>query len=815
MILNNGAGNSQTKLGGWIEGNPMLGNGSARVILNEVNSSNPSQLRGYVEVAGQRAEVVIANPSGITCNGCGFINADRATLSTGRAQLENGRITGYTVQGGAINIEGKGLDAREADYTDLIARSVQVNAGVWANDLKVTAGRNQVNADNTQATPLPGTEGEKPTVAIDVAKLGGMYAGKIMLVGTESGVGVRNAGQIGAMAGEVIVSADGKLQNLGAISSTTATRITATSVENSGTLYAKGDLKLDSTGDIDNSGTVASQNHTTLTAKTIRSTTASNLAAGVGVDGKLGNSGNLALRAATVKAQGQNLAGGDVSVEADDLDLSSSQTLGRNVTLTASTGDASLSGSQVDATQVLNVKATKTLRTDAAKVSAGNLQLSARDVSNVGGELVQTGTADTSITAVATLDNSGGRIASNATNLKLGANRLDNSKGKVEHAGKGTLDIQVTQLAGSKGTLASNGTLSVKANEVVVDDGLTQGQQITLDTTTLSNQRGRILQTGAQPLQVTARERFDNQAGQVSSPGAVNLRVGTLNNQGGKVLATDSGALTVTADKEVNNGGGTLAASGTTKVSGKALDNTQGTVSAGGELYATFDRLNNIGGTLAATQRMEIIAGQLDNTNGVLGSVKSGLRVSVSAEQLNNSGGRLEALGDIELSAQGLNNQGGVISGQALDLNSHGLLMDNSQGTLNAGATLDLRSGELRNAAGLIQAKGKLFIDTGSQALNNLQSGTTQGISGQDAVEIHSAHFNNSAGFLGAKGALVLKATDLTNGSGGQIIGQKSVQVEGTRIDNRGGQLQGLGDVQLVLGRRSTIRAGWCAARAH
>ncbi|MBC3346496.1 hemagglutinin repeat-containing protein [Pseudomonas sp. SWRI196] len=808
VILNNAAANSQTKLGGWIEGNPMLGNGGARVILNEVNASNPSQLRGYVEVAGQRAEVVIANPSGITCNGCGFINADRATLSTGRAQLENGRITGYTVQGGTINIEGKGLDARETDYTDLIARSVQVNAGVWANDLKVTAGRNQVNADNTQATPLPGTEEDKPTVAIDVAKLGGMYAGKIMLVGTESGVGVRNAGQIGAMAGEVVISADGKLQNQGAISSAAATQITAGSVENSGTLYAKGDLGLDSVGDIDNSGTVASQTHTTLTAKTIRSTTASSLAAGVGADGKLGSSGNLTLKASTVKAQGQNLAAGDVSVEAADLDLSSSQTRGRNVTLTASGGDANLSGSQVDASQVLTAKATKTLRTDAAKVNAGNLQLSARDVSNVGGELVQTGTADSSIKATATLDNSRGRIASNAGNLKLGANRLDNSNGKVEHAGKGILDIQADQLAGSKGTLASNGTLSVKAREAVVDDGLTQGQQITLDTTTLSNQRGRIIQTGTQPLQVTARERFDNQTGQVSAAAAMVLKVGTLNNQGGKVLASNKGALTVTADNEINNGGGTLAAGGTTKVSGEELDNTQGTVSAGGELHAEFDQLNNIGGTLAAAQRMEIIAGQLNNTNGVLGSVKSGLLVSVSADALNNSGGRLEALGDIELSAQGLNNQGGVISGQALDLDSNGLLMDNSQGTLNAGATLDLRSGELRNAAGLIQAKGKLFIDTGSQALNNLQSGTTQGISGQGAVEIHSAHFNNSAGFLGAKGALVLKATDLTNGSGGQVIGEKSVEVEGARVDNRGGQLQGLGDVQLVLGETLTNQGG-------
>ncbi|WP_243667225.1 filamentous hemagglutinin N-terminal domain-containing protein, partial [Pseudomonas brassicae] len=63
VILNNAVKSSQTQLGGWVQGNGNLSKGSARVILNEVNSSNPSQLRGFVEVAGQRAQVVIANPA--------------------------------------------------------------------------------------------------------------------------------------------------------------------------------------------------------------------------------------------------------------------------------------------------------------------------------------------------------------------------------------------------------------------------------------------------------------------------------------------------------------------------------------------------------------------------------------------------------------------------------------------------------------------------------------------------------------------------------------------------------------------------------
>ena len=808
VILNNSGVNSQTQLGGWIEGNAALANGNARVILNEVNASNPSQLRGYVEVAGQRAQVVIANPAGITCDGCGFINANRATLSTGQAQLENGRITGYTVNRGAINIQGKGLDTRDADYTDLIARTVQVNAGIWANDLKVTAGRNQVNADNTQATPQAGADGDKPTVAIDVAQLGGMYAGKIMLVGTESGVGMRNAGQIGAMAGEVVISADGKLQNQGAISSATTARINATSVDNSGSLYAKGDLGLVTSGDIDNSGTIASQNNTTVTGKAIRSNRGSALAAGAATDGKLGSSGNLTVQAATVTAQGQNLAAGDINLQADDLDLSGSQTQGRNVTLTANNGDANLSGSKVDASQTLMASATKTLRTDSATVNADNLQLNASDLSNVGGELVQTGVADTSINASATLDNRSGRIASNANNSRLSASRVDNSSGNIEHAGQGSLNIQANRLDGGKGSIATNGMLSIKAADVVVDDGLTQGQQITLDTTNLSNQRGRILQTGAQPMQINASQQLDNQNGQVSSPGAVALNVGTLNNQSGKVIATDGGLLTVTAGDLIDNSGGTLAASGTAQLNGARLENTQGKVSAGGELQAQFSQLNNIGGTLASTQRMAIIAGQFNNTNGVLGSVQSGLSVNVSNGALNNNGGRLEAQGDITVAAKGLDNRSGVISGQALDLNSNGNLADNSDGTLDARATLDLRSGELRNAAGLIQAKGKLFIDTGSQALNNLQSGTTKGISGQDAVEIRSASLNNSAGFLSAKGNLLLNASDVANTDGGQIIGEKTVHIEGSQLNNRGGQLQSLGDVELVLGQTLNNQGG-------
>ena len=146
VILNNSRVTTRTQLGGLVQGNPWLATGSARVILNEVNSSAPSQLRGYVEVAGPRTEVIIANPAGISVNGGGFLNASSVTLSTGSTILHAGNLAQYQVRGGNIRINGAGLDTRSTDYTQIVARAAQVNAGIWAKELKVITGFNDVTA---------------------------------------------------------------------------------------------------------------------------------------------------------------------------------------------------------------------------------------------------------------------------------------------------------------------------------------------------------------------------------------------------------------------------------------------------------------------------------------------------------------------------------------------------------------------------------------------------------------------------------------------------------------------------------------------
>jgi len=217
-ILNNSAVMTSTQMAGMIQGNPNLNPNAApaRVILNEVNSNNPSQLRGFMEVAGGKAQVIVANPAGIVCDGCGTINAGRMTLTTGKAQLNaDGSVAGYQVERGVVRIDGGGLngDARhDTEYVDILARAVEVNAGVWAKEgVTVVAGRNRVSADGKTVTPLEDDGSAKPVLAIDMGQMGGMYSGSIRMIGTEAGVGVRNQnGQV--QAGKTLtVSSEGRL----------------------------------------------------------------------------------------------------------------------------------------------------------------------------------------------------------------------------------------------------------------------------------------------------------------------------------------------------------------------------------------------------------------------------------------------------------------------------------------------------------------------------------------------------------------------------------------------------------------------------
>ena len=236
-ILNNAFLFSNTQLAGYIEGNPNLSGGPARIIVNEVMSDRPSELRGFLEVAGTKADVIIANPNGIYADGVGFLNTSRAILAAGRTERDAaGGYAGLHIEDGRAYITGKGLDARGADSAEIYARAVAVNAGLWANHAKIVAGQNSIAKDGSISPITSETTSTAPQYAIDLADIGGMYANRITMVGTEKGLGVNLTGQLSATQA-VSLDVNGNLKTTGSLYSDGDISVHADRIENTNLIY--------------------------------------------------------------------------------------------------------------------------------------------------------------------------------------------------------------------------------------------------------------------------------------------------------------------------------------------------------------------------------------------------------------------------------------------------------------------------------------------------------------------------------------------------------------------------------------------------
>ena len=299
-ILNNSYVTSKTELAGYVQGNSNMVNGTAKVIVNQVTSGTPTSMNGYLEVAGQRASVVVANPNGITVNGGGFLNADHAVLTTGRAELNGaGNLQNYRVEQGKVAIEGKGLDGKGADSVSILARTINVNAGVWANKLNTRTGQNHIDANNLKATALESSTVEtKPMIGLDVAAVGGMYANHITMVGTEAGVGVNLNGVV-AGSQSVSVDANGHLSVNGTLQSATSRVAKANSIQNIKTIASGGNLDLE-TKELINAGNITSvKNGHIKVEETL--TNKNTMAAGANTQGAVTGNGSLSVEAGTIR----------------------------------------------------------------------------------------------------------------------------------------------------------------------------------------------------------------------------------------------------------------------------------------------------------------------------------------------------------------------------------------------------------------------------------------------------------------------------------------------------------------------------------
>ena len=388
-VLNNSRQGATTKTVGNVAANPFLATGEARVILNEVNSSAASRFEGNLEVAGQMADVIIANPSGISIKGGGFINANKAIFTTGKPQLNaDGSIKQFTVDQGKITVSanpnskfGLGGNNNDANYVDLYARALELSAELRAkNDIQVIAGANNISADLQDVTAKTGT-GTAPTLAVDVKALGGMYANNIYLMGTEKGLGVTNAGTIQAVNNLVITSA-GKIEHSGTISSTSKTQ-GLVNIQTTGT---------DAAADINSSGSINSNSMINIDSGNNLNVNAKEI---------IINNGSLASSPLIVNAKGNiNLAadtrimddsqGGDVYIDAANINLAAGSELKSNrgtATIQVQKDLVAAKGAKLIAAQDLNVlsngKLSLTENHIQASLGSINLQANSANTQNL------------------------------------------------------------------------------------------------------------------------------------------------------------------------------------------------------------------------------------------------------------------------------------------------------------------------------------------------------------------------------------------------------------------------------------------------
>lgn len=845
LILNNATGKTQgTQLGGIILGNPNLKGQAAQVILNQVTGGNRSTLAGYTEVAGQSARVIVANPHGITCQGCGFINTPRATLTTGKPIMDGQRLERFQVDGGDIVVEGAELNVGNLEQFDLITRSAKLNAKLYAKNLNIVTGRNDVQADSLQATPRAADGSEKPQLAIDSSALGGMYAGAIRLVGTEQGVGVRLAGDMAASGGDIRIDASGKL-SLAQASSQGDLKIAAQAVELNGKTYAGGSAEIRSAEELLNRQSLAARERIALEAAHIDN--AGVIEAGVEPDerrnargdlelrsGTLRNAGSLvasraleakasqaldnqggSLKGATVRVDaghldnrgGKLLAEGELRVEASSLDNRQDGLLqSRDRAVVKTRGDLDNRGGQVIGLNDLEVgAATLDNGQQGLLGSQQSTRVSAQALVNRGDGEVSGKRVEA---RVGSLDNRGGKLIGDDL-LVVASGAIDNRLGLFSAANR--LDLRARSLDNSgKGTLSSRGGLEVSLGGLLdnCDEGnlLSQGaQRVTVGQ--LDNRAGGLLSSRSE-LNVHGAS-LDNRGGVLVADAGLSATGGAFDNRDGGSASGKAGVRVEVASLR-NDQGGKLLSDGRLDLAANAVGNAGGRIAAKGDLQATLGSLAQQGGELVSEKTLKVAADTLDNSQSGLIAANGG--IAIEARQVDNRAGEISSTSKVAVNArEQLDNRGGkVIGDSGLRLTVQRLL-NQAKGVLAGRDGLSLDGGELFNGdGGRLDSQNSLSVSLGG-VLDN-QGGA---LVSEGSLTARAARLDNRGGTFSSAGALALTSQAALDNQGGRLLSDAGVTLQGASLDNsRSGVISAKGAVDIRTGVLDNSRNGGIGSNA-
>ena len=665
-ILNNSYLLSKTQTAGYVQGNNHMAKGMAKIIVNQVNGPMPTSMEGPLEVAGQKADVIIANSNGITVNGGSFIHTGRAVLTTGNVDLDGrGNLDGIRVDGtGRVDIEGRGLDAKDADALFIYTRAARINAGIWAKKLTIVTGANTIREETLK--PLDG-QGEKTDMALDVSAIGGMYAGQIYLVGTEKGLGFNMDGVTSA--DDLVLEANGHLYHKGTMEAGQKGQIHAASMDNSGTM-AGGILQMDIRGHITNTGLLGAVAEMHIHGESLtndKAAIASEGSLSIDTTGKLSETSSLSNR------EGRILSNGTMDIRSHILDntkgtLSAGKSLSvRGKTLQnkegkitayghmALTEDGSLYNREgsMEAHENADIKAGQVENTKGRMTSGESLTVSTPDIQLDG---ILAAGKDLTIHTEADLTNEqaeeGYGTAKAGGNLFISASSLTNGKKieageklilkaeTIENKAEGEMNGKAADFSAenmtNRGLVSADSGLSLQASSLKnLETGRIYGEQISIRADTLENRKDKDLEEKL----ASAMKRLKDKEKALDEAFAVDVTGFTKDSE------KEAYFQTITGKQE-------------------DYDNAQKDVDA--ILSAMKDRKS---ASIAARGNMDIEGKTLLNSAGAL--LYSGGNMDISEkESVTNRGANMEGRGNLTISAPYMVNENEAFSAKR-DWTSH------------------------------------------------------------------------------------------------------------------------------------------------
>ena len=667
LILNNNKDIvANTKIAGYVARNRNLDNSiAANLIITEVTGKNRTNINGTVEVAGKRADLVMANRNGVYVNGGNFLNTDRVTLTTGSLEMKNGDLVAINVSQGQIGIGEKGLNALNLTELELLGKTIDVSGVIKASKetrLLVSAG-GQTYEYKTKEVKSKGETYKG--IAIDGKSVGSMYAGKIDIISNDKGAGVNTKGDLVSV-DDIVITANGDI---------------TTAQVDSGK-----DLKYKTTQKVKMNG------KTTVAKKVKVKARETEINAKV-VTGYLEKA--LGKKSLDIESEKTNItakieAQGKIKINANQIQNSG----------------------EIFATEKINIAGNKLNNNNGEIRSNQKIEINAKETSNVKGYILSDGLTKEDVKKE---ENKNTENIAEVKNKEKGINitgDLDNTEGVIRGR-----EVNLGNVTGNnKGKIDSLGALSFNGKIIVNKGGLITGNIQELNADKLENDGGKLLSTGkirGRVKEISNKngeilgtetvkligDKLDNFSGLIKSNGKIALDIKETSNVKGYILSdgltkedikkeenkkiesnknTENDeikekGISITGDldntegvirgREVNlgnvtgNNKGKIDSLGALSFNGKIIVNKGGLIT-GNIQKLNIDKLINDGGKLVSTEKISGTVKEISNKNGEILGVQT---VTLVGDKLNNLSGVIRSYGKVKLNEKDVSNVEGYI----------------------------------------------------------------------------------------------------------------------------------------------------------